>query len=116
MLIKVYALLEESPPNGSLLVKTLKHILNREQIWNSWKNAGCPPYVKTDKDKDVSESPAANTTTKARTRRTYIGDSFAKDDAGPPSKKLNLGQSKKELPLILSFNASTGLPILFSKE
>jgi len=92
---KVYALLEESPPNGSLLVKTLKHVLAREQIWNSWKNNGCPAYVKSDKDKDVSsDSPAVNATTKARTRRTYIGDSFPKDDGGPPSKKLNLGNKE----------------------
>ena len=88
-------MLQESPPNGDLLVKTLKHILNREQIWNSWKNAGCPAYVKANAEREIiTESPAAGTTTKARTRRTYIGDSFAalREDGAPPSKKLNLGK------------------------
>lgn len=43
---KVYELLKETPPSGSKFTHNVKHILEREEIWNKWKNEGCPNYVK----------------------------------------------------------------------
>lgn len=37
----VYSLLNETPPNGKEFAKSIKHILKREEQWNSWKNDGC---------------------------------------------------------------------------
>lgn len=37
----VYRLLSETPPNGKEFVETIKHILKREEMWNSWKNDSC---------------------------------------------------------------------------
>ncbi|KDR20035.1 THO complex subunit 1 [Zootermopsis nevadensis] len=42
----VYCLLEETPPDGLAFVQTVKHILKREEHWNSWKNDGCPEFQK----------------------------------------------------------------------
>ncbi|PSN38522.1 THO complex subunit 1 [Blattella germanica] len=42
----VYSLLEETPPDGVAFVQTVKHILKREEHWNSWKNDGCPEFQK----------------------------------------------------------------------
>lgn len=38
----VYSLLEETPPDGEKFAKIVKHILMREEHWNTWKNDGCP--------------------------------------------------------------------------
>lgn len=38
----VYNLLGETPPNGKHFAECVKHILKREEHWNSWKNDGCP--------------------------------------------------------------------------
>ncbi|PNF43227.1 THO complex subunit 1 [Cryptotermes secundus] len=42
----VFSLLEETPPDGVAFVQTVKHILKREEHWNSWKNDGCPEFQK----------------------------------------------------------------------
>lgn len=43
----VYTLLAETPPDGPVFVKTVKHILKREEMWSVWKNEGCPEFKKT---------------------------------------------------------------------
>nr|XP_003219703.1 PREDICTED: THO complex subunit 1 [Anolis carolinensis] len=42
----VYQLLSENPPDGERFAKMVEHILNTEENWNSWKNEGCPSFVK----------------------------------------------------------------------
>jgi THO complex subunit 1 len=37
----VYKLLKETPPNGKDFVETIKHLLKREEMWNTWKNDSC---------------------------------------------------------------------------
>lgn len=44
--IKVYRLLEETPPNGKKFSQTVRHMLKREELWNSWKNEGCKGWSK----------------------------------------------------------------------
>ncbi|XP_011315035.1 THO complex subunit 1 [Fopius arisanus] len=41
---QVYALLVETPPDGSAFAEVVKNILKREEHWNSWKNEGCPEF------------------------------------------------------------------------
>ncbi|KAJ8923363.1 hypothetical protein NQ315_001921 [Exocentrus adspersus] len=43
---KVYSLLKETPPDGEIFAKIVKNILSREELWNSWKNDGCPEIKK----------------------------------------------------------------------
>ncbi|XP_032078381.1 THO complex subunit 1 [Thamnophis elegans] len=43
---QVYQLLSENPPDGKMFSKMVEHILNTEENWNSWKNEGCPSFVK----------------------------------------------------------------------
>ncbi|KAI4879837.1 hypothetical protein NFI96_016480, partial [Prochilodus magdalenae] len=42
----VYQLLRETPPDGEKFGTMVEHILNTEENWNSWKNEGCPSFVK----------------------------------------------------------------------
>uniref|UniRef100_A0A8B9RFE8 THO complex 1 n=1 Tax=Astyanax mexicanus TaxID=7994 RepID=A0A8B9RFE8_ASTMX len=42
----VYQLLRETPPDGDKFAGMVEHILNTEENWNSWKNEGCPSFVK----------------------------------------------------------------------
>ncbi|XP_048363365.1 THO complex subunit 1 [Sphaerodactylus townsendi] len=42
----VYQLLSENPPDGERFSEMVAHILNTEENWNSWKNEGCPSFVK----------------------------------------------------------------------
>ncbi|XP_075526038.1 THO complex 1-like protein Hpr1 isoform X2 [Dermacentor variabilis] len=43
-LTQVYKLLEETPPDGAGFATRIKHILQREESWNAWKNEGCPDF------------------------------------------------------------------------
>lgn len=43
---KIYQLIKETPPDGEKFAKTVDHILEREEHWNSWKNDGCPDFEK----------------------------------------------------------------------
>ncbi|KFV75661.1 THO complex subunit 1, partial [Dryobates pubescens] len=51
----VYQLLSENPPDGERFSKMVEHILNTEENWNSWKNEGCPSFVK---ERPVRKRPA----------------------------------------------------------
>ncbi|CAN9502916.1 unnamed protein product [Ophioblennius macclurei] len=42
----VYQLLSETPPDGDKFATMVEHILTTEENWNSWKNEGCPSFVK----------------------------------------------------------------------
>lgn len=42
---KVYSLLKETPPDGESFAKIVKNILVREELWNAWKNDGCPGNI-----------------------------------------------------------------------
>ncbi|KAG1649726.1 THO complex subunit 1 [Nymphon striatum] len=41
---KIFKLIEETPPDGTNFSKCVKHILDREEHWNNWKNEGCPKF------------------------------------------------------------------------
>ncbi|XP_033914527.3 THO complex subunit 1 isoform X2 [Acipenser ruthenus] len=42
----IYQLLKEIPPDGDKFASVVEHILNTEENWNTWKNEGCPSFVK----------------------------------------------------------------------
>ncbi|XP_051983921.1 THO complex subunit 1-like [Xyrauchen texanus] len=42
----VYQLLRETPPDGDKFASMVENILNTEENWNTWKNEGCPSFVK----------------------------------------------------------------------
>ncbi|KAK6310856.1 hypothetical protein J4Q44_G00189110 [Coregonus suidteri] len=50
----VYQLLREIPPDGDKFAAMVEHVLNTEENWNSWKNEGCPSFVK---DRPVDDKP-----------------------------------------------------------
>ncbi|XP_028282624.1 THO complex subunit 1 isoform X2 [Parambassis ranga] len=54
----VYQLLKETPPDGDKFANMVEHILNTEENWNSWKNEGCPSFVKERTVDDKSKRPS----------------------------------------------------------
>jgi len=79
---KITQLLCETPPNGEQFCHSVKHILDREEHWNTWKNESCPSFIK-EKGKDPVKS-----RTKSKKRR--IGDDLMASDG----KCLKLGNSE----------------------
>ncbi|XP_014836403.1 PREDICTED: THO complex subunit 1 isoform X1 [Poecilia mexicana] len=53
----VYQLLRETPPEGEKFATMVEHILNTEENWNSWKNEGCPSFVKERTSDDKPKRP-----------------------------------------------------------
>lgn len=45
---QIYKLIEETPPHGRKFAATVKHMLQREELWNSWKNDGCKEFKQPD--------------------------------------------------------------------
>lgn len=45
--------MKETPAQGSKFTNGVKHILEREEIWNKWKNESCPNFVKEKKPLQV---------------------------------------------------------------
>ncbi|XP_055722228.1 THO complex subunit 1-like isoform X3 [Salvelinus fontinalis] len=50
----VYQLLREIAPDGDKFATMVEHVLNTEENWNSWKNEGCPSFVK---ERPVDDKP-----------------------------------------------------------
>ncbi|XP_061390453.1 THO complex subunit 1 [Musca vetustissima] len=65
---KVYQLLEETPPNGKRFSRTVRHMLQREEMWNNWKNDGCKEFKKPEESVSDDKPPPAK-----RERKT-LGD------------------------------------------
>lgn len=65
----VFKLLKETPPNGKEFVETIKHILKREEMWNSWKNDSCREI-----QRPVGNQPR---TTEAPPKRKMLGEIIA---------------------------------------
>ncbi|CAF0711165.1 unnamed protein product [Brachionus calyciflorus] len=79
---KVTDLIKETPPQGSKFSNGVRHILEREEIWNKWKNEGCPNYVKEKKQIQVpSKTPtkrpkplSSDFLLKSTTKKAFISD------------------------------------------
>ncbi|XP_058129276.1 THO complex subunit 1 [Anopheles ziemanni] len=57
----VYRLIEESPPNGKKFATTVRHMLTREELWNSWKNEGCKEFKRPEAVLEEGSSTTATT-------------------------------------------------------
>ncbi|XP_014227783.1 THO complex subunit 1 [Trichogramma pretiosum] len=66
---QVFTLLAETPNDGPAFADAVRHILKREEFWNSWKNEGCPAFKRPAPDCAESED---NRKPKKNKRR--IGD------------------------------------------
>lgn len=74
--------MKETPPQGSKFSSGVKHILEREEIWNKWKNESCPNFVK---DKKFQTQPktaskrqrpiSSDFLSKSSTNKVFITDS-----------------------------------------
>uniref|UniRef100_A0A4W4FFH6 Death domain-containing protein n=1 Tax=Electrophorus electricus TaxID=8005 RepID=A0A4W4FFH6_ELEEL len=78
----VYQLLREIPPDGDRFASMVEHILNTEENWNSWKNEGCPSFVK--------ERPAEPKPTRPSRKRPAPEDFLGKG----PDRKLLMGNDE----------------------
>ncbi|GFS10400.1 THO complex subunit 1 [Elysia marginata] len=76
---EVTKLLCETPPHGEQFCTSVKHILEREEHWNNWKNESCPSFIKEKSKEQVKAKP--------RPKRKRIGD----DLMASGGKSLKLG-------------------------
>ncbi|RNA29898.1 THO complex subunit 1 [Brachionus plicatilis] len=79
---KVTDLLKETPPHGSKFSSGVKHILEREEIWNKWKNESCPNFVKEKKSHSQSKAAtkrprpvSSDFLLKSTTNKVFLADS-----------------------------------------
>nr|XP_060631128.1 THO complex subunit 1 [Anolis sagrei ordinatus] len=79
----VYQLLSENPPDGERFAKMVEHILNTEENWNSWKNEGCPSFVK--------ERPGESKAIRPFVRKRPAPEDFL---GKGPSKKILMGNEE----------------------
>ncbi|XP_042299019.1 THO complex subunit 1-like isoform X2 [Sceloporus undulatus] len=79
----VYQLLSENPPDGERFSKMVEHILNTEENWNSWKNEGCPSFVK--------ERPSDSKPIKPFVRKRPAPEDFL---GKGPNKKILMGNEE----------------------
>uniref|UniRef100_A0A8C7TJA1 THO complex 1 n=1 Tax=Oncorhynchus mykiss TaxID=8022 RepID=A0A8C7TJA1_ONCMY len=78
----VYQLLKEIPPDGDKFATMVEHVLNTEENWNSWKNEGCPSFVK---DRPVDDKP------KRPTRKRQAPEDFL---GKGPDRKVFMGNDE----------------------
>uniref|UniRef100_A0A8C7TEF0 THO complex 1 n=1 Tax=Oncorhynchus mykiss TaxID=8022 RepID=A0A8C7TEF0_ONCMY len=89
----VYQLLKEIPPDGDKFATMVEHVLNTEENWNSWKNEGCPSFVK---DRPVDDKP------KRPTRKRQAPEDFL---GKGPDRKVFMGNDNWD-SLVMEFMPS----------
>lgn len=74
----VYKLIVESPPNGRKFADSVRHMLSREELWNSWKNEGCKEFKRPEAASSSSstggEDPSPPPRTALKRPRRTLGD------------------------------------------
>ncbi|KAJ0059179.1 hypothetical protein NL108_008678 [Boleophthalmus pectinirostris] len=78
----VYQLLKEIPPDGDKFATMVEHMLDSEDNWNSWKNEGCPSFVR---ERSVDEKP------KRPTRKRAAPEDFL---GKGPDRKIFMGNDE----------------------
>ncbi|XP_027876244.1 THO complex subunit 1 isoform X1 [Xiphophorus couchianus] len=78
----VYQLLSETPPEGEKFATMVEHILSTEENWNSWKNEGCPSFVKERTSDDKPKRP----TRKRQAPEDFLGKG--------PERKIFMGNDE----------------------
>ncbi|KAM3604816.1 uncharacterized protein V6R79_016583 [Siganus canaliculatus] len=78
----VYQLLKEIPPDGDKFATMVEHILDTEDNWNSWKNEGCPSFVKERAADDKPKRP----TRKRQAPEDFLGKG--------PDRKIFMGNDE----------------------
>ncbi|XP_074544848.1 THO complex subunit 1 [Halichoeres trimaculatus] len=78
----VYQLLKEIPPEGEKFGTMVEHILDTEENWNSWKNEGCPSFVKERTADDKPKRP----TRKRQAPEDFLGKG--------PDRKIFMGNDE----------------------
>lgn len=80
--------MKETPPDGETFAKIVKNILNREELWNSWKNDGCPgslrqkykyiydftSFFNSSEIKKVQSAPIESPEKKMELKKPLLGD------------------------------------------
>ncbi|KAG5671703.1 hypothetical protein PVAND_001886 [Polypedilum vanderplanki] len=78
----VYKLLNETPPKSNEFAEAIKHILAREEMWNSWKNEGCREIKRPEgHEKEIPEPK----------KRKFLGDDILN---ATKQGKFDLGNSE----------------------
>uniref|UniRef100_A0A336KG73 CSON008381 protein n=1 Tax=Culicoides sonorensis TaxID=179676 RepID=A0A336KG73_CULSO len=70
---QIYKLLNETPPNGKKFAETVRHMLEREEIWSSWKNDGCKEFKKPEAT-PVEATTQAGKASISKKPRKLLGD------------------------------------------
>lgn len=78
----VYQLIKEIPPDGDKFAVMVEHMLNSEENWNTWKNEGCPSFVK---ERTVDDKP------KRPTRKRAAPEDFL---GKGPDRKIFMGNDE----------------------
>lgn len=86
----VYQLLSENPPDGERFSKMVEHILNTEENWNSWKNEGCPSFVKERSQPEFQLGPPDSKPMRPARKRPAPEDFLGKG----PNKKILMGNEE----------------------
>ncbi|XP_064026642.1 THO complex subunit 1 isoform X1 [Pogoniulus pusillus] len=86
----VYQLLSENPPDGERFSKMVEHILNTEENWNSWKNEGCPSFVKERSHPEFQLGPSDSKPMRPVRKRPAPEDFLGKG----PNKKILMGNEE----------------------
>lgn len=85
----VYKLIDESPPNGKKFAESVRHMLAREELWNSWKNEGCKEFKRP-------EAAGTGASAAAAAAAATASGSGSGEDVSPP---VRLPQKRTRRPL-----------------
>lgn len=89
---KIFTLLEETPPNGEHFAAYVKHLLEREEYWITWKNEGCASFIKTKKPQEPKKDEV-------------------KDSESPPAKRRRTAESLKPRQSTIAQDFISGKPL-----
>lgn len=70
----VFQLIEETPPQGKKFCTSVRHILQREELWNNWKNDGCKEFKKPELVEAVSPTKKKQAGGPSRRPKRLLGD------------------------------------------
>lgn len=106
---RIWELLETMPPMGKRFTATIRHVMEIEKNWVSWKRQSCPVFERTAKPVEAAPEPveAPKPKPKPPAKRRFAIPGLKPEKPAPPPREVTVHLGNAELDRLWSLEGNS---------